>query len=487
MGCMKKNMKKRTKIVCTLGPATETEETISALVDAGMNVARLNFSHGSYENHAMIIERIRTVAKQKGVTVSILQDLQGPKIRVGVLPEEGIVLEDGVDVVFDTSLDTFTDGCIPIDYHELHKFIKEGERILLNDGRSEVLVKEVNDTKIHGTVVVGGKISSHKGMNVPDSTLDMRVMTEKDKKDARFGVEHNVDFIALSFVMKPEDIVDLRYTIKDFEKELGLVPEQPIRIIAKIERREAVDRIEQIMETVDGIMVARGDLGIEIPAQEVPLVQKRLIDTALSYAKPVIVATQMLDSMQENPRPTRAEVSDVANAVIDHTDAVMLSNETAVGKFPVETVQTMSDIIIETEKSSYDDLPFKRMHTGKHESVDHVVSQLARDLAESVDVKIILAASMSGDTARLISRNRPELPMLVATDCERAKQQMNLSWGVIPFMLPPCRSIEELVDRSVIVLKEQGYVVSGDKMVVIAGEPIGYSGNVNLLEVRDIA
>ncbi|MBT4942150.1 MAG: pyruvate kinase [Candidatus Magasanikbacteria bacterium] len=480
-------MKKRTKIVCTLGPATETEETISALVDAGMNVARLNFSHGSYENHAMIIERIRTVAKQKGVTVSILQDLQGPKIRVGVLPEEGIVLEDGVDVVFDTSLDTFTDGCIPIDYHELHKFIKEGERILLNDGRSEVLVKEVNDTKIHGTVVVGGKISSHKGMNVPDSTLDMRVMTEKDKKDARFGVEHNVDFIALSFVMKPEDIVDLRYTIKDFEKELGLVPEQPIRIIAKIERREAVDRIEQIMETVDGIMVARGDLGIEIPAQEVPLVQKRLIDTALSYAKPVIVATQMLDSMQENPRPTRAEVSDVANAVIDHTDAVMLSNETAVGKFPVETVQTMSDIIIETEKSSYDDLPFKRMHTGKHESVDHVVSQLARDLAESVDVKIILAASMSGDTARLISRNRPELPMLVATDCERAKQQMNLSWGVIPFMLPPCRSIEELVDRSVIVLKEQGYVVSGDKMVVIAGEPIGYSGNVNLLEVRDIA
>ena len=480
-------MKKRTKIVCTLGPATETEETIAALVDAGMNVARLNFSHGSYENHAMIIERIRNVAKQKGATVSILQDLQGPKIRVGVLPEEGFVLEDGVDVVFDTSLDTFTDGCIPIDYHELHKFIKEGERILLNDGRSEVLVKEVDDTKIHGTVVVGGKISSHKGMNVPDSTLDMRVMTEKDKKDARFGVEHNVDFIALSFVMKPEDIVDLRYTIKDFEKELGIVPEQPIRIIAKIERREAVDRIEQIMETVDGIMVARGDLGIEIPAQEVPLVQKRLIDTALSYAKPVIVATQMLDSMQENPRPTRAEVSDVANAVIDHTDAVMLSNETAVGKFPVETVQTMSDIIIETEKSSYDDLPFKRMHTGKHESVDNVVSQLARDLAESVDVKIILAASMSGDTARLISRNRPELPMLVATDCERAKQQMNLSWGVAPFMLPPCRSIEELVDRSVIVLKEQGYVVSGDKMVVIAGEPIGYSGNVNLLEVRDIA
>jgi len=484
---MKKNMKKRTKIVCTLGPATETEETIAALVDAGMNVARLNFSHGSYENHAMIIERIRTVAKQKGVTVSILQDLQGPKIRVGVLPEEGFVLEDGAGVVFDTSLDTFTDGCIPIDYHELHKFIKEGERILLNDGRSEVLVKEVDDTKIHGTVVVGGKISSHKGMNVPDSTLDMRVMTEKDKKDARFGVEHNVDFIALSFVMKPEDIVDLRYTIKDFEKELGIVPEQPIRIIAKIERREAVDRIEQIMDTVDGIMVARGDLGIEIPAQEVPLVQKRLIDTALSYAKPVIVATQMLDSMQENPRPTRAEVSDVANAVIDHTDAVMLSNETAVGKFPVETVQTMSDIIMETEKSSYDDLPFKRMHTGKHESVDHVVSQLARDLAESVDVKIILAASMSGDTARLISRNRPELPMLVATDCERAKQQMNLSWGVTPFMLPPCRSIEELVDRSVIVLKEQGYVVSGDKMVVIAGEPIGYSGNVNLLEVRDIA
>lgn len=472
--------------MCTLGPATETEETISAMVDAGMNVARLNFSHGTYENHAMIIERIRAVAEKKGVTISILQDLQGPKIRVGALPEEGVILKEGESVVFDTALETYADNTIPIDYEQLHNFIKESERILLNDGRSEVEVQSVDGTKIHGRVVVGGRISSHKGINVPDSTLDMRVMTEKDKRDARFGVEHNVDFIALSFVMRPEDVVDLRYTIKDFEREMGIVPEQPIRIIAKIERREAVDRIEQIMDTVDGIMVARGDLGIEIPAQEVPLVQKKLIDTALSYAKPVIVATQMLDSMQENPRPTRAEVSDVANAVIDHTDAVMLSNETAVGKFPVETVQTMSDIIKETEASCYDDLPFKRLHTGKHESVDHVVSQLARELAESIDVKIILAASMSGNTARLISRNRPEIPILVATDCQRAKQQMNLSWGVAPFMLPPCRSIEELIDRSVIVLKEQGYVVSGDKMVVIAGEPIGYSGNVNLLEVRDI-
>ncbi|MBH41591.1 MAG: pyruvate kinase [Candidatus Magasanikbacteria bacterium] len=479
-------MKKRTKIVCTLGPATETEETLEQMVHAGMNVARLNFSHGTYENHATLIKNIRNVSEKTGKTITILQDLQGPKIRVGTMPEKGVTLEEGSEVVFDTALSEYVNEHIPVDYTELHRFVQPEERLLLNDGRAEVKVLRVEGTQIVTTVVVGGTITSHKGINVPDSRLDIRVMTEKDKKDARFGVENNVDLIALSFVMKAEDIVDLRYLIKEYEKEIGVTPEQPIGIIAKIERNEAVKNIDAIMGVVDGIMVARGDLGIEIPAQEVPLVQKKLIDTALAYAKPVIVATQMLDSMQENPRPTRAEVSDVSNAVIDHTDAVMLSNETAVGKYPVQTVQTMSDIIIEAEKSVYDDLSLHRHAFQKTQKVDEVISGLSKELAERVNVKAIIAASISGDTARLISRNRPEFPIVVATSLERTKRQIHLSWGVHGFVLPLSRSIEELVERSIIYLKEKEIVKTGDKIIVVAGEPVGQAGNVNVLEVRDI-
>jgi pyruvate kinase len=478
-------MHKRTKIVCTLGPASEKKSVIKKMVQAGMNVARLNFSHGSYENHAMLIGEIRDVEKETGEPVAIMQDLQGPKIRVGELPEKGIELKEGGTVIFDTSATVYKEEVIPVDYQELHEFIKPKERILLNDGRSEVRVTSVNGTQIHGEVIVGGLLTSHTGINVPDSVLTVPALTEKDKKDVRFGVEHGVDLIALSFVMSPKDILDLRYLIKEYEKELGIKPEQPIRIVAKIERNEAVERIQEILDVVDGIMVARGDLGIEVPAEDVPLIQKRLIDAALDAARPVIVATQMLDSMQGNPRPTRAEVSDVANAVIDHTDAVMLSNESAVGKYPVETVKTMANIIVETEKSAYDDLAL-RAFSGKKTSVDEVISQISRLLGEEVGAKLILVASLSGETARLISRHRPELPIVVATGSDRVMHQLNLSWGVKPFILQPCRTIEELVDRSVSNLKKQKMVKTGDKIIVVAGEPVGQAGHVNLLEVREI-
>ncbi len=478
-------MKKRTKIVCTLGPSCDTVDIITKMVKAGMNVARLNFSHGTYEHHTQLINNIRKVEKETGEPVAILQDLQGPKIRVGNLPEEGIELKEGENITFDTSLTELVDNKIPVDYKELHEHVKPGERMLINDGRSEVKIVSVEDTKINTIVVVGGVITSHKGINVPDSKITARALTEKDKKDAKFGIEHNVDIMALSFVRTPEDVLDLRYWIKECEKEMGIIPEQPIRIIAKIERREAVDQIEEIMGVVDGIMVARGDLGVEIPAAEVPLVQKKLIDTALDHAKPVIVATQMLDSMQENPRPTRAEVSDVANAVIDHTDAVMLSNETATGKYPVETVKTMSTIIVETEQSHYDDLHI-REDVKEKTKVDEIISQLSRALAEDVGAKVILAASISGETGRLISRHRPELPIVVATSIDRVSHQLNLSWGITPFILLPCRSIEELVERSITILKKDKIIESGDKIVVVAGEPVGQAGNVNLLEVREV-
>lgn len=478
-------MNKRTKIVCTLGPASETMENITKMVEAGMNVARLNFSHGTHENHALLIKNVRAVAEATGEPIAIMQDLQGPKIRVGNLPEEGVELKEGEEMVFDTSLEGYKENVIPIDYAELHEFVKVGERILFNDGRSEVKITEVNSTQIRTEVVVGGVLLSHKGINVPDTKLSGRALTDKDKADAKFGVEHEVDLMAMSFVTTAKDILDLRYLIKEYEKELGLKPEQPIRIIAKIERNEAMENIAEILGVVDGIMVARGDLGIETPAEELPLIQKKLIDLSLDSAKPVIVATQMLDSMRENPRPTRAEVSDVANAVIDHTDAVMLSNETATGKYPVKTVETMSEIIQETEKSVYDDMPM-REYAGESSQVDDVISQMSRLFAEKVEAKLILAASISGSTGRLISRYRPELPIAVATNTDRARHQLNLSWGVVPFILPPCRTIEELVERSVVYLKKQKMVVLGDKIVVVAGEPVGHAGHVNLLEVREV-
>ena len=346
--------------------------------------------------------------------------------------------------------------------------------------------------EIHTEVINGGVLTSHKGINVPDSKLTVRALTDKDKKDARFAIEQGVDLIALSFARKGSDILDLKYLLEEYEKDLKINPSassgiafQPIRIIAKIEQQEAVKNIKEILDVADGIMVARGDLGIEIPAEEVPLVQKRLIDEALLYAKPVIVATQMLDSMQNNPRPTRAEVSDVANAVIDHADALMLSNETAVGKYPVETVVMMASIIVETEKSVYDNLTLGK-YLKKKKKVDEVVTEMSRLLAEEVGAKMILAASISGETARLISRYRPELPIAVATSTERVKNQLSLSWGVLPFMLQPCKTIEELIERSIVYLKKFQWVERGDKIIVVSGEPVGASGHVNLLEVREV-
>ncbi len=478
-------MKKRTKIVCTLGPSSESIPIITKMVKNGMNVARLNFSHGTHEGHQALIEKIRAVSEKTGEPVAIMQDLQGPKIRVGLLPDKGVGLKESQMIRFDTSLMDYENEFIPIDYDDLHQYVKKGERLLLDDGKIEAKIVRISGTEISAEVVVGGILTSHKGINIPDSKLTVSALTEKDKQDLRFGVEHEVDLVALSFVMNAKDILDVRYLIKQYEQDLKIKTNQPIKIIAKIERFDAVKNIKEILEVADGIMVARGDLGIEIPAEDVPLVQKKLIDMSLLAAKPVIVATQMLDSMQNNPRPTRAEVSDVANAVIDHTDAVMLSNETAAGKYPAETVKKMSEIIEKAEASVYDDLVM-REHFENRKKVDDVISRLSRELAEDVGAKVILSASISGETGRLISRNRPELPIVVGTDSERVRHQINLSWGVIPFKLLPCKSIEELVERSVAQLKKMKVVVVGDKIIVVAGEPVGHAGNVNLLEVREV-
>lgn len=477
-------MEKQTKIVCTIGPACSDVVTLEKMVKAGMNVARLNFSHGTYENHKMLIDNIREVEKKTGEPIAILQDLSGPKIRIEKVAEEGVNLVEGAEIIFST--DSSDTDAIQVGYKELHKFVKKGEPMLLDDGKIEVKVVEVKGHKIITKVIVPGVLYSNKGINIPKSDLSsLQVLTEKDKADARFGVEQGVDLIAFSFVMRPDDILDLRYHLKQVEEELKIDTHNPIKIIAKIEKAEAVKNIRDIIQVTDGIMVARGDLGVEIPAEEVPIVQKKLIDIALENAKPVIVATQMLDSMQNNPRPTRAEVSDVANAVIDHTDAVMLSNETATGKYPVETVLMMSKIIKETEKSEYTKL-FINEPKEKTNKIDDVISGLSRLVAEDVGADLILAASLSGETGRLISRYRPKFPIAVATNSKLVSHQLNLSWGVLPFEIVECKSIEELVERSITHLREKKIIKENNRIIVVAGEPVGHAGFVNLLEVREV-
>ena len=478
-------MHKRTKIVCTIGPACESEAVLVKMIKAGMNVARLNFSHGTWAWHLEALKKIRRAAKKTAEPVAIIQDLQGPKIRVGVLPEKGLVLIEGKTISFDTRITDYKNDLIPIDYADLHSHVKKGERLMLDDGRLETKITGVSGTTISAKIVVGGVLTSHKGINLPDSKLVIRALTPKDKEDVLFGVKNQVDMMALSFVSNAEDIYDLRFLIEEYEKKYKIKKVQSIKIIVKIERHQAIKNIKEIIEAADGVMVARGDLGVEIPPQNVPLIQKQLIDECLLAAKPVIVATQMLDSMQNNPRPTRAEVSDVANAVIDHTDAVMLSNETATGRYPVETVAMMSSIILETEKSIYDNLEIGQ-YIKKKKKVDEVVSEMSRMLAEEVGAKLILAASITGETAKLISRHRPELPIVVVTNNERTMRQLNLSWGVRSFILPPCHTIEELIVRSMVYLKKEKLVKKGDEIIVVSGEPVGESGHVNLLEVREV-
>lgn len=479
-------MFKFTKIGATIGPACEDPVMLEKMVKAGLNFARLNFAHGTYEWYEKTIKNLRQLSIDTKEPLPILQDLQGPRIRIGAMPDKGIEIKAGATVSLDTAVNVFVDKDLPVDHPDLHRFVNVGERVLIDDGRIEIKIDNVTGTKITGTVVQGGFVMSHKGINLPDSLLGIPALSDKDRDDLRFGVKNGVDFVGLSFVSTAKDILDVRYLIKEYEKELNIERPYPIRIIAKIERHEAIKNIESIIETADGIMVARGDLGLELPADEVPIIQKRIIDLARQHAKPVIVATQLLDSMRESLRPTRAEVSDVANAVIDHTDAMLLTNETAAGKHPVEVVKMMNEIITSTEASHYDDVALVFSQKLKNISSEEAITELSRFLAEEVKAKMIVAASLTGETGRLLSHVRPKLPIMVATNNETVYRQLGLSWGVDPFILPNCRSVEELIERAIEYFKETKRGKKGDKMIVVGGEPFGQAGNVNLVEVREI-
>ncbi len=345
-------MQKRTKIVCTIGPASAIPTKLLQMIKSGMNVARLNMSHGTYASHRSMIKMISVAAKKAGEPVALLADIQGPKIRLGILPEAGVDLKNGSVVIFTTASDTYRDGILPVTYKNMHRDVKVGDRVMIDDGILEVKVTKVNGKEVSAKVVNGGKVTSHKGMNFPDTTLKVSPITDKDKKDVAFAVKQRVQWIAMSFVTRPEDVRTMRKLIRSVS--VGRVIDSPL-LIVKIEKHEALKRFDEILKVADAIMVARGDLGVETPAEDVPLRQKEMIAKCRAAGKPVVVATQMLDSMIRNPRPTRAEVSDVANAVIDGAQAVMLSGETATGKYPVEAVAMMQKIILDTEASKFDD------------------------------------------------------------------------------------------------------------------------------------
>lgn len=475
-------LKKRTKIVCTIGPASASPEKLGELMDAGMNLARLNFSHGTHADHKKMLNRIRREAKKRDIAVGILLDLQGPKIRTGDLPKEGIELKPRDKVVLTTGKGSKKK--IPVTYKNLHKDAKPGQKILMDDGLMDMKVVKVTGRDIHCEVGTGGILLSHKGINLPETNVSASALPPKDKKDAEFGVINNIDWMALSFVRRASEVEELKKLLSKYEKKHKKQSENPIRIIAKIEKREAVNDIDNILKVVDGIMVARGDLGVEIPAEEVPLIQKMLIEKARLASKPVVVATQMLDSMIRNPRPTRAEVSDVANAIIDHTDAIMLSGETAVGNYPIEAVKTMARIATKTETSKYDDagpLDFKRF-----KSDEEAVSNVGAILAKTTEAKLILVTSMTGNAARIVSRYRAELPIYVATHDKRVRAQLAVSWGVVPFILPKFKDVDTMVEQATNYLIKNKVVKKGNRIILITGSPVGVPGNINSVEIVKI-
>lgn len=476
----------RTKIVATIGPVTESVPMLEKMIHAGMRVARLNFSHGSYESHAKLVKNIRTASRNVGVEVAILQDLQGPRIRVGDLPVEGVPVtkSSSVALVGERRHRLAIPGhiTVPIQYDELYRDVKSGTVILIEDGTIQLKVVAVRQQVIYCKVLVPGTIKTHKGINVPGVTLTVDVITDKDKSDIAFGQKQEVDFVALSFVREAKDIKRVHELIKKNQKKGTTVA---TKVIAKIERREALENLDSIIAVSDGIMVARGDLGLEIAAQEVPLWQKEMIQRCLAAAKPVIVATQMLDSMIRNPQPTRAEVSDVANAVIDHTDAVMLSGESATGKYPLEAVHMMSKIAAVTEASGYD-----TMLCGPFDIHDRrtAMALAVCEMTKHVNAKAVIVATRLGQSVRAISRHRPELPVLALTPEKKTVRQLALSWGVIAHAVPAKADLKKIIQTGVKFLKDHGLAGQGDMIVVVGAHPfesIQESNTLRLIRIGE--
>ncbi|MNO51317.1 Pyruvate kinase [compost metagenome] len=470
---------RKTKIVCTIGPSSESLENIKKLILAGMNVARLNFSHGDFEEHGGRIRNIRQASEELGKSVAILLDTKGPEIRTGKLKEEPIELEQDQFITLTTEEILGDKDRISVTYTELPKDVEVGSTILIDDGLIGLTVVEVQGTEIKCRIVNGGTIKSKKGVNVPGVNISLPGITEKDANDIKFGIESGIDFIAASFVRKASDVLEIRQLLEKHNAT-------HIQIISKIENQQGIDNLDEILEVSDGLMVARGDLGVEIPAEDVPLAQKRMIEKCNIAGKPVITATQMLDSMQRNPRPTRAEASDVANAIFDGTDAIMLSGETAAGKYPVESVETMSRIAEKAESAlEYREI-FIKQSNAQQTTVTEAISQAVANSALELNAKAIISSTETGYTARMVSKYRPKAPIIAVTTEEQTMRRLALNWGVTPVKGTLATSTDEMFDYAMKGGLDSGLVKEGDLVVITAGVPLGRSGSTNLVKIGQV-
>ena len=477
---MKPDILKKTKIVCTIGPASESPEVLEQLVRNGMNVARLNFSHGSHEEHLEKIKTIKRLRRKLNVPLGLMLDTKGPEIRIGRFEEKEYFLKPD-DIFTITTRDVIGNkDIVSVSYEGLPNDVEKGSIISIDDGLIQLEVMEIKDgTDIVCRVQNNGVISNNKGVNLPGRVTNLPAITPKDVDDIKFGIENGIDMIAASFIRKKEDIYDIRKVLEDHGGE-------DILILSKIESQEGVDNIDEIIEASDGIMVARGDLGVEIRTELIPLVQKEVIRKCNKAAKPVITATQMLDSMQRNPRPTRAETTDVANAIIDGTDCVMLSGETAAGKYPIEAVKTMRDICITTELSDDFEENIYQTEIDRKITTTNAISKSTCTIASQLNAKAISTCTASGNTAKAVSKFRPKTNIIACTIDEKVARRLSVSWGVYPIIVEKAHETDELIERAIVGALKENYVQEGDLTVLTAGIPLGVSGTSNLIKVHVI-
>ena len=467
---------RKTKIICTLGPSTDKRDVLRELIANGMNVARFNFSHGSYEEHGGRLANLKALREELGKPVAALLDTKGPEIRLKEFKNGVEMLEAGQTFTLTTREVEGTKEICSITYKDLPHDVHEGGTIMLDDGLIMLRIEKVTDTDITCTVLNSGKIKTKKGVNVPGVHLSMPYLSQKDREDIIFGIQNGFDFIAASFVRTAQDVYDIRNLLNEYDSN--------IRIIAKIENREGVNNIDSILSAADAVMVARGDLGVEIDFTELPGIQKNIIDRSFSFGKPIVTATQMLDSMMVNPRPTRAEISDVANAIYDGTSAIMLSGETAAGAHPVEALKTMSAIAERTEtEPHYRDERFKDAAHGQI-SVSDATAHAACLTARDVNAAAIVTVSESGNTARLLSKYRPTQPIIACVMNEQVQRQLSLSWGITTLLMGPAKSTDELIEMSTALAQKNGYLHNGELAVVTAGVPVGVSGTTNMIKIH---
>ena len=464
---------RKTKIICTLGPSTDKDGVLRELVANGMNVARFNFSHGSYEEHKGRLDNLKAIRAELGKPVAALLDTKGPEIRLKEFKNGVEMLEAGQTFTLTTRDVEGTKEICAISYKDLPQDVQAGGTIMLDDGLIKLHIEKVTDTDITCTVLNSGKIKTKKGVNVPGVHLSMPYLSQRDRDDIIFGVQQGFDFIAASFVRTAQDVYDIRNLLNEYDSN--------IRIIAKIENREGVNNIDSILAAADAVMVARGDLGVEIDFTELPGIQKNIIDRSFSFGKPIVTATQMLDSMMVNPRPTRAEISDVANAIYDGTSAIMLSGETAAGAYPVEALKTMSAIAERTEGEEH--YRIQRVFEGQI-SVSDATAHAACLTAKDVNAAAIVTVSESGNTARLLSKYRPAQPIIACVMDEQVQRQLSLSWGITSLLMGPAHSTDELIEMSTALAKENGYLHNGELAVVTAGVPVGVSGTTNMIKIH---